>query len=92
MKSSQWMWTTTVIQIVFLTQKSKICLHVYMAQLASEYCWQEKNHPVLFSPSWPKAKFKTGLIEVYGKDYVRKLESWWIQDWVNQSQICIGQK
>ena len=40
----------------------------------------------------PEGKFKTGLIELYVKDYVRKLERGQIQNWVNQSEICLGRK
>ena len=34
---------------------------------------------------WPEGEFKTEPIELYIKDYVRKLESGRIQDWKNQS-------
>ena len=32
------------------------------------------------------------MILQYVMEYVRKLESGRIQDWANQSQICIGRK
>ena len=41
---------------------------------------------------WPEGKFKTGLIELYVKGYVRKLEIGRIQDWANQSQTYLGRK
>ena len=40
----------------------------------------------------PEDEFKTGLIELYIKGYIRKLKSWQIQDWANQFQISIGLK
>ena len=40
----------------------------------------------------PEGKFKTGLIELYLKDYMIKLYSGQIQDWANQFQISVGQK
>ena len=56
---------------------------------------RENFAPVLFSPFSPsnlRGEFKTGLIELYIKEYVRKLESGRIQDWANRSQISIGRK
>ena len=41
---------------------------------------------------WPEGKYKTGLIQLFIKDYVRKLETGRIQDWANQSKIYIGPK
>ena len=41
---------------------------------------------------WSEGDFKTGLIELYIKEYTRKLESWRIQDWANKFQISIGRK
>ena len=53
------------------------------------YCLQDKFHPpILFLPFDQRA----GLIELYVKDYVRKLESGQIQNWVNQSENYLGQK
>ena len=36
---------------------------------------------------WPKGQIKTGHIEFHTKDYVRKLGTGQIQDWMNQSPI-----
>ena len=64
----------------------------------SLYCIQGKSPPppVFFSPFspalWPEGEFKTGQIELYIKDYMRKLEHGRIKDWVNQSQISKGRK
>ena len=41
---------------------------------------------------WPEGEFKTGLIELYIKDYIRKLESGRIRDLANQFQNSIGRK
>ena len=46
---------------------------------------------VLFA-FWPEGDFKTGLIQLSIKDFIRKLESGRIQDWVNQFQNSIGRK
>ena len=40
----------------------------------------------------PVGEFKTGLIQLFIKDYVRKLDSGRIQDWTNQSYISIERK
>ena len=59
------------------------------------YCIQGKFRPrfifALFV-LWPEGKFKTGLIELCIKDYIRKLECGRIQEWANQSQNSIGRK
>ena len=63
--------------------------------VSSEYFKQGKFCPHLTFAHfalWPEDEFKTGLIEEFIKDYVRKLESGQIQDWANQSQIFIGRK
>ena len=41
---------------------------------------------------WPEGEFKTGLIELYIKDYIRELGSGRIQDWANRFQNSIGWK
>ena len=41
---------------------------------------------------WPEGEFKTGPIELYVKDYVRKLNGGQILDWANQCWIQIGRK
>ena len=46
---------------------------------------------VLFALS-SEGEFKTGLIDLYRKDHIRKLESGRIQDPANQSQVSIGRK
>ena len=45
----------------------------------------------IFAPS-TEGEFKTGLIDLYRKDHIRKLESGRIQDPANQSQVSIGRK
>ena len=52
--------------------------------------YRENFAPVLISPLLPEGEFKTGLIELYIKDYIKKLESGRIQGWANLSQISIG--
>ena len=58
------------------------------------YCIQGKFLPrfifALFA-LWPEGEFKTGLIELYIKDYIRKLDSGRIQDWANKFQNSIGE-
>ena len=54
--------------------------------------YRENFAPILFLPFKTRANFQTGLIELYIKDYKRKLENWRIQDWANQFQISIGRK
>ena len=56
--------------------------------------YRENSAPVLFVlfALWSEGEFKTGLIELYIMDYIRKLESGLIQDWVNHSQTSIGRK
>ena len=53
-----------------------------------QYCIQGKFRPryifALFA-LWPEGEFKSGPIELYRKDYLRKLECGQIQDWANQS-------
>ena len=60
------------------------------AHWAANYCIQGKFRPRfifdLFA-LWRESEFKTGLIEVCTKDYIRKQESGRIQDWANQFQI-----
>ena len=59
------------------------------------YCIQGKFRPrfifALFD-LWPEGEFKTGPIEFYMKEYVRKFESGQIQDWANQYYISLGRK
>ena len=59
------------------------------------YCIQGKFRPrfifALFA-LWHEGEFKTGLIELYIKKYVRKLESGRIQNWANQYWISVGRK
>ena len=54
--------------------------------------YRENFAPVLFSPSALRAKLTLGLIKLYMKHYVRKLDSKGIQDWAKQSQVSIGRK
>ena len=65
--------------------------HIHRVTVYREISLQFYFTPLVF-PLSLEGKFITGLIELYVKDYVRKSESGRIQDWVNQSQICIGQK
>ena len=44
-----------------------------------------------FAP-WPEGEFKTGPVEFFIKEYVRKFESGRIQDWANQYYISLGRK
>ena len=60
-----------------------------------DYCIQGKFRPrfifALFA-LWREGKFQTGSIELYIKDYIRKLKSGRIQDWVIQSWVFIARK
>ena len=60
----------------------------------TQYCIQGKFRPhfifALFA-LWPEGEFKAGLIQSFIKDFVGKLVSGRIQDWVNQSHISIGE-
>ena len=39
-----------------------------------------------------EGEFKTGLIELYTRGYIRKWEIGRIQDWANEFQISVGWK
>ena len=64
-------------------------------EIQVNYCIQGKSCPrfiyALFALR-PEGEFKTGPIEIYIKDYTRKLEGGRIQDWANQFPILRGQK
>ena len=56
------------------------------------YCIQGKFRPHFIFALFQEGEFKTGLIELNIKDYIRKLKSGPIQDWANQLQISKGPK
>ena len=88
----------------FYTLKSHItvssCLWLQILQIAFVHlhmitvCRENFAHVLFFFlfTLWPEGEFKTGLIELYTKHYIRKQKSGQIQNWANQSQISIGQK
>ena len=62
---------------------------------ASKYCIQGNFRPRFIFAHFAhrlEGEFKTGLIESYIKDCIRKYESGRIQDWANQSRISRGRK
>ena len=60
----------------------------------NQYCIQGKFRPrFIFALFRSEGEFKTGPIEFYIKEYVKKkFESGQIQDWANQYYISLGRK
>ena len=78
-----WVGTVSVV-----CQVSVVCLLIGR----NKYCIQWKFRPHFIFALLPEGEFKTGPMELYIKNYIRRVESGRIQDWANQSQISIGQK
>ena len=70
-------------------------MHLLQKMVFGTYYIQGKFRPnfifALFALG-PEGEFKSGPIELYIKDYIRKFEGGQIQDLANRSRILIGRK
>ena len=76
--------------IVFLKPWHDVCVTGLLNRV--DILYTGKIRPRFIFALWHEGEFKTGLIQLFIKDYVRKLESGRIQDWAKQFQISIGRK
>ena len=84
--------TTTSLKLVH--QRHRIHLAFSESDLAWQHNAYRKNFAPIFIlalfPLRSKDEFKTGLIYLYTRGYIAKLEIWQIQDWAHEFQISLG--